>query len=212
VTLAHLTALPDEPREGAPLFVLLHGRGADEHDLLPLRAELGEGAMVVCPRAPFDAAPWGYGPGYAWYRYLGDDRPEPESFARSAEALAAFLQTLPEQLPVAPGALLVGGFSQGGTTALGTVLATDVEVGGVIVLSGFLPAHPRVDADGARDLPVFWGHGTHDPAIPHALGERGRARLRKAGAALEARDYPMGHALHPDELRHLREWAAALAG
>jgi phospholipase/carboxylesterase len=188
--------------------VLLHGRGADEHDLLPLRAELGEDAIVVCPRAPFDAAPWGYGPGYAWYRYLGDDRPEPASFTQSVEALADFLRSLPDQLPVAPCALLVGGFSQGGTTALGTVLASGVEVDGVIVLSGFLPSHPQVDAARARGLRVFWGHGTHDPAIPHALGERGRARLRAAGAALEARDYAMGHAVHPDELRDLREWSA----
>lgn len=206
--LTHRISTPDRPRDGAPLFVLLHGRGADEHDLLPLRRELGDDAIVVCPRAPFDAAPWGYGPGFAWYRYLGEDRPEAASFSHSADLLAGFLRELPDLLPVRPGALLVGGFSQGGTTALGTALAREVAADGIIVLSGFLPAHPEVDPERARGMELFWGHGTHDPAIPHQLGERGRAVLRAAGAKLQAHDYPMGHALHPGELADLRAWAA----
>jgi phospholipase/carboxylesterase len=210
--LTHRMAAPPGASDGATVLVLLHGRGADESDLLPLGRALGEDVVVVCPRAPFDAAPWGYGPGYAWYRYLGDDRPEPESFTASADALAAFLEALRGELPLRPGKLLLGGFSQGGTTALGTTLARGLRVDGVVVLSGFLPSHPEVDAARAKGLPVFWGHGTHDPAIPHTLGERGRARLLEAGAAVEAHDYRMGHAIHPDEVDDLRRWAGSVGG
>jgi phospholipase/carboxylesterase len=210
--LSHRLDTPPGVADGATVLVLLHGRGADESDLLPLGRHLGEGVVVACPRAPFDAAPWGYGPGFAWYRYLGDDRPEPESFTASADALKEFLAALPALLPVRPGRLLVGGFSQGGTTALGTTLARGLEVDGVIVMSGFLPSHPEVDPSRARGLPVFWGHGTQDPAIPHALGARGRTLLQARGALLEARDYRMGHAIHPDELADLRAWMEMIGG
>ena len=71
----------------APLIVLLHGRGANRFDLLSLADHMPAHAQVVFPEAPFAAAPWGYGPGSAWYRFLGRNRPEPDSFSRSLDAL-----------------------------------------------------------------------------------------------------------------------------
>jgi phospholipase/carboxylesterase len=52
----------------------------------------------------------------------------------------------------------------------------------------------------------FWGHGTADPAIPFAMGQEGRAALRAAGAALETRDYPIGHGISPEEAADVRAW------
>jgi phospholipase/carboxylesterase len=75
--LEHELHLPGGARDGAPLLVLLHGRGADRFDLLELGPLLAPGAVVVTPQAPFPGLPWGYGPGWAWYRFLGRDRPEP---------------------------------------------------------------------------------------------------------------------------------------
>ena len=115
MSLEYEVRMPDEPRDGAPLIVLLHGRGSDRFDLLGLRRGLPSGAIIVTPQAPFPGAPWGYGPGWAWYRFLGDDRPEPESFGESQALLEQFLTSLPAQLPIQPGQMVLGGFSQGGT-------------------------------------------------------------------------------------------------
>lgn len=216
--LRYERAVPPEAEDGAPLVILLHGRGTDRFDLLGLAPHVAPRAVVVTPEAPHPAAPWGYGPGHAWYRYLGGDLPEPESFDASQQALAEFLAEVPARLPVRTGPLVLGGFSQGGTMSLAYALRNPGAAPLVLCLSGFLPAHPTVRAspETVRGTRFFWGHGTMDPAIPFAMAERGRAALRQAGAELEARDYAMGHAIGPDEARDVREWigraAAALAG
>jgi phospholipase/carboxylesterase len=203
--------VPPDARDGAPLVVLLHGRGADRFDLAGLAPHLAPQAVVVTPEAPYPGAQWGYGGGWAWYRYLERDVPEPESFARSQQALDEFLAALPEALPVRTGPMVLGGFSQGGTMSLACALRHPGRYPHVVCFSGFLADHPDVHAtaETVAGTRFFWGHGTQDPAIPIALAVRGRARLEAAGAELEARDYPMGHMISADELRHVRAWLDA---
>src|SRR5690606_28658325 len=114
---------PEGVEDGAPVVVLLHGRGASKEDLRVLRPHLPAGVIAAFPQAPFEAAPWGYGPGWAWYRYLGEDRPEPESFNASLDALDAWLTALPDALPVKPGPLALGVFSHGGTLSVAIAMA-----------------------------------------------------------------------------------------
>src|SRR5207244_4257743 len=58
----------ERPSDGDPegLVVLHHGRGADDHDLLPLADALDPARRlhVVTPRAPLSLPGW---PGYHWY-------------------------------------------------------------------------------------------------------------------------------------------------
>ena len=202
--------VPDGVREGAEVVVLLHGRGSDEQDLLALHPHFAAGTVVVAPRAPFPGAPWGYGPGWAWYRYLGGTTPEPESYEQSQRALLELVEGLPDLLPVAPGRVTLGGFSQGGTMSLGFALRNPGVVPRVLNFSGFLPDHPtvRASAESVRGTRFFWGHGVQDPAIPHEYARAGRAELVAAGADLEARDYPIGHWIAPEELRDALGWMA----
>jgi phospholipase/carboxylesterase len=195
-------------RDGAPVVLLLHGRGADEQDLAGLAAHLPAGAVVVLPRAPFPGAPWGYGPGWAWYRFLGGARPEPESFGASQDALDALVDALPALLPVAPGPLVLGGFSQGGTMSLAWALRHPGRAAAVLNFSGFLPEAPGVAATAASvaGTAIFWGHGADDPAIPHHRAVQGQAVLRAAGAELEACDYPIGHWIDARELADATRW------
>lgn len=200
--------IPPEARDGAPVIVLLHGRGSDETDLLGLQRGLPPEAMVVTPRAPFPGAPWGYGPGWAWYRFLGRNRPEAESFERSQQELDAFLDALPGLLPVTPGRVVLGGFSQGGTMSVAHALRNPGKAPLVMNFSGFLADHPslRVAPETVEGTSFFWGHGTQDPSISFALAVEGRAALRDAGAELEARDYGIGHWIDPQELQDAVDW------
>jgi phospholipase/carboxylesterase len=206
--LRYEQGVPDGVKEGAPLVVLLHGRGSDRFDLLGLAPHLAPDAVVVTPEAPHPGPPWGYGPGWAWYRFLGGSLPEPESFEASQRALKEFLAHLPDRLPVRTGPLVLGGFSQGGTMSVAYALRNPGAAAAVLCFSGFLADHPsvRVAPQTVAGTRFFWGHGTQDTAIPWTLGEEGRAALRAAGASLEARDYPIGHGISPDEAREAREW------
>jgi phospholipase/carboxylesterase len=163
---------------------------------------------VIAPEAPFPAAPWGYGPGSAWYRFLGRNRPEPESFSQSLAALEEFIGGLPSVLGGTPSKLALGGFSQGGTMSIGYALSHPGAIPRVINFSGFLADHPQVIArpetvGGAR---FFWGHGRMDGNIPFDLAEEGRAQLRAAGADLTERDYAIGHWIDPSEIADAVSW------
>lgn len=200
--------IPENADDGSPVLILMHGRGSDERDLLSLAPRFPEGTIVVAPRAPFPGAPWGYGPGWAWYRFIADDRPEPESFAEGQRELREFVDGLPELLPIQPGSIAVGGFSQGGTMSLGFALREPGRVSMALNFSGFVPAHPSVvvTPETVKGTRFFWGHGTRDPSIPFELAELGRAKLNAAGADLEARDYQIGHWIAPEELEDAVRW------
>lgn len=187
---------------GGTVVVLLHGRGSDMHDLQGLRALLPDAWTLVTPQAPFPAAPWGYGPGGAWYRYVEGERVVVETMAESLARLDAFLRALPATLGFQPERLVLGGFSQGGTMSLAFALSHPGAVDAVLNFSGFLASHVALDESGGAPprTPIFWGHGTGDPAIPFALAERGRARLRRAGATVEAHDYRIGHSIAAEEV------------
>ena len=200
--------VPNNAAEGAPVIVLLHGRGSHKGDLMGLQPGLPPEAIVVTPQAPFSGAAWGYGGGWAWYRYLGGTTPEPETFLAGQAELETFLHALPELLPVKPGPIVLGGFSQGATSSLAYALRHPGELDGVLVFSGFLANHPSVAAtpETVASTRFFWAHGTQDPMIPFSDGIDGRAALAAAGADLTTTDYPIGHWIEPSELAAATGW------
>lgn len=208
-SLAHELTTHGTAADGSPVAVLLHGRGADRYDLKGLAPLLPEGSIVVTPEAPHPGAPWNYGPGWAWYRYVREDRVVADTLAASLGRLHTFLQRLPDLLRVKPGPVLLGGFSQGGTTSLAYALTHPGAVDAVAVLSGFLVDAPDlvpVSGEAMEGTPVFWGHGLMDPAIPFDLGQRGRKRLDARGVDLTVGDYQMGHAITEKEMADLSGW------
>jgi len=206
--LEFLKSGPSRAVDGSPVLVLLHGRGSDMGDLRSLAEILPGNGSLITPQAPHPGGPWGYGSGWAWYRYLGEDRADPASLDASLTALERFLTHLPQAIGFQPGPLVLGGFSQGGTTSLAYALRHPGSVAGIVNLSGFLVSAESLDVqpEALGETPLFWAHGTQDPAVPFTLALRGRKRLQGAGRRIEARDYTMGHWVSPEEMKDLRGW------
>lgn len=209
MSLKYLSRIPEGAEDGTPVVLLLHGRGSHEGDLINLSQAFAQSA-VLAPRGPHPGAPWGYGPGFAWYRYVREDRVISQTLHDSLAALDSFLDNLPEILSFAPGPILMGGFSQGGTTSLAYALSRLGRLAGVLNFSGYLvneeTLEPREDV--LSPLHLFWGHGTEDPQIPFSLALKGRKRLKVETPSLvtEARDYPIGHGIDPVELQDASAW------
>ena len=205
--LEHVVAAPRTISKAYAMLVLLHGRGADAQDLLPLAAELGrEDLIVLAPQAPY-ALPGPFGMGYAWYDMHEIGEPDPATFAPSLERLRQFLDTAIAGYPVSPERVFLLGFSQGAVMALGVVLTDPSCLAGVVALSGYLPmtADAAQRADLGR-LPVFVGHGDADPLIAVDEGRRARDVLTAAGADVSYREYPTAHRITPAELHDIRAW------
>ena len=187
--------VPRDADDGATVLVLLHGRGSHGGDLQALAPWLPKGWGLLTPQAPHLASPWGYGPGWAWYRYVDGDRLVSDTLDRSLSELDTFLDEIPDLIRLRPGRLVLGGFSQGGTTSLAYALTRPGRATAVLNFSGFLADTELIDpGDLSPDATsVFWAHGTRDGNIPFALAADGRARLTRAGVPLTVRDYEIGH-------------------
>jgi len=194
--------VPDGADQTSTVAILLHGRGSHKGDLQGLVPVLPSDWVVITPQAPFSGMEWGYGPGWAWYRYVAENRLVEETLAESLGRLDDFLERLPEILGFAPTTIILGGFSQGGTMSIAYAMSRPGTVKAALNFSGFVAASlalpSGVEAETAT--PIFWGHGTRDPNIPFHMAIDGRQALNEAGVPLISADFPIGHWIVPEEI------------
>ena len=186
----------------AGALVLLHGRGADEHDLFPLLDLLDPERLLlgVTPGGPLHLPPGGR----HWYALGGIPTPDPETFLSTAPRLAAFL----DALPVPADRTVLGGFSQGAVMSWAMSLGPSrTRPAAVVALSGFLP---RVDGyplepERLAGVPVAVAHGLLDPVIPARFGAEAAETLAAAGADVLRLETPVPHMVDPAWIEPLRE-------
>ena len=141
-------------REGTPLIVALHGRGADERTFSEIAPYLPEDASIAFVRAPIAE-----GDGYAWFANRGIGRPIAESISASAGQLFDWL----DEVAASHTTVSLLGFSGGMAMAGGLLLAQPQRFSSAVLLSGTLPwdaglptetgrlnGHPRVLGAGRR--------------------------------------------------------------
>lgn len=190
--------------------VVLHGLGADGYDFVPIVKELETlgvpPARFVFPHAP--TMPVTINGGYvmrAWYDILGTDlvRREDEAGLRSSQAAIEALLEREMARGIAPGRIVLAGFSQGGAVTLQVGLRQTEPLAGLVVLSSYLPLAAQAAAerhDGSRSVPIFMAHGTQDPVVPLARGTAARDQLQQLGYAVEWHEYPMPHSVCAEEV------------
>ena len=192
----------------AGLLVLHHGRGADEHDLLPLGDALDPERRlhVVTPRAPLELPGW---PGYHWYVVPRVGYPDFETFHGAYRRLAAFHDELWERTTLGPERTVLGGFSMGSVMSYSLGLSGERRApAGILAFSGFVPTvegwEPAVES--RRSLRAFIAHGRQDPIMEVAFARRARERLESAGLEVEYHESDVGHQIDPAVLPRAGAW------
>ncbi len=195
--------------EPAGALVLLHGRGADEHDLFPLLDGLDPERRLVgaTPRGPLSLPPGGA----HWYELGGIGTPERETFSVSYAAASAWLEGFLSEHEVGYDRVVLGGFSQGGVMAYSLALGSGPRPAAIVAFSSFVPTVEGFELDLSPPLPpVAIGHGTLDPVIEVEWGRRARALLENAGAEVLYRETPMFHQIDPEFVREIAGWLSLI--
>lgn len=194
--------------------IWLHGLGADGHDFEPIVPELrlptDLALRFVFPHAPPRPVTLNGGMVMrAWYDIVSLDA-EGRADAAGVHESTAILDDLIEREKtrgIAADKIVIAGFSMGGAIAINTALHTKERLAGMMALSTYLPLPGEIDAaNGHRDLPVFMAHGSFDPMLPMQWGQLSAEKLEEAGFAVEWHEYPMAHAVCPEEIRDISAW------
>lgn len=194
--------------EAAGTLVLLHGRGTDEHDLLPLLGVLDPKRRChgITLGAPLALPPGGK----HWYAVHRVGHPDPATFTPT---LAELIRVLDDELELDWSRTVVGGFSQGGAMAYAVGLGAGRPVpAGILAMSTFVPILDdgswEPDFAARPQLPVAHVHGEHDPVIGIEFGRAARDRIEAAGLPLLYREFPGAHHVDPRLLPVLADWIA----
>lgn len=196
--------------------VWMHGLGADGHDFEPIVPELRLPATTrirfVFPHAPLRPVTINQGHVMrAWYdvRALAGVRREDEAGVRQSARQIEALLARERQRGIAPGRIVIAGFSQGGAMALHVGLRYADRLAGILALSCYLPLSNTLPTEASpanRDVPIFWAHGLHDPMIPQAMAEQGRAQLAELGYQIDWHQYPIPHSVSAEEIADVARW------
>jgi len=208
---ANATRWAPDNREGLPLLVLLHGYGADEHDLFGLVPYLPDGIAVASIAAPL-TPPWP-APGRSWYPIDGLNGRDPDAVTHAARAVLDWLDAHAGDAP----RIALLGFSQGAAVSLQALRLDASRFGAVVALSGYASPDELPDDEALRESRplVFWGRGTNDDVIPAVLIDH-TSQWLPDHSELTGRVYPgLTHSISEAELLDvkvfLEKWRDASA-
>ena len=202
-------------------LIWLHGLGADGEDFVPMVNELNLPVAIryIFPHAPERAVT--LNGGYvmrAWYdifapfdpstmlKTSSDARQDGDGIRDSQKTIESLIaQEVARGIP--PERIFLAGFSQGGAIALHTAIRQSQPLGGVLVLSAYLPLAGAASLESvSRNTPVFMAHGRDDNIVPLAFGMASKERLLALGYTVEWHDYAMQHSVSNQELRDIEAW------
>lgn len=180
--------------------VLLHGWGANLHDLAPLAPALNlPEYQFICADAPF---PHPEVPGgMMWYDLESEDY---FGLAESRQMLADWLQSLESSTGVPLDRTILSGFSQGGAMILD--VGVKLSVAGLVSMSGYLHAAPEPEPVGDRLPPILIMHGRQDPVVPLRAAHQVRETYQLLGASVQYHEFNMGHEICPAEIALMRNF------
>ena len=203
----------NEPKEKAQAVIIwLHGLGSSAENMSILANELHfkhpvKHVFLQAPSRPITINGGMVMPG--WYDITGQsilDRQDVEGMKQSTDLVH---QAIDAQLnsDYSSEDIYLAGFSQGAAVTLFAGMSYPRPLGGLVVMSGYLPCQDCVAFQQPQTLPVFFGAGEFDNIVLPQWSHQGFQLLKTKGyGELILRDYNMGHEICSEELNDLASW------
>ena len=151
---------------GHPVFILLHGTGGDEHDLLPVAEVLDMEAGILSIRGNVSENGMN-----RFFKRHGEGNYDVEDLMRRGQELYEFIEEKSEEHGFSLEDAVYFGFSNGANIAINMLLLDESRINKAML---YAPMYP-IDVEGTVDLPdtkVFLSMGENDPIVPVRESER----------------------------------------
>jgi predicted esterase len=200
---AHVFQRAKDP--DAPVLLLLHGTGGDEHDLLPIAAMLAPDAAVLSPRGNVleNGMP-------RFFRRLAEGVFDLDDLRFRTHELARFVAAAANRYDFDRGRTIGVGFSNGANIAASLLLLEPDALAGAVLFRAMVPLVPD-ELPPLAGKRVLISSARHDPLIQPDESERLRALFERAGAEVAFAWQRGGHQLTSEDLALARQWLAAPA-
>ncbi len=201
------------PPDATSSVIWLHGLGADGHDFEPIPPLMKlPHTRFILPHA--EHRPVTINRGFvmrAWYDILSlsfDGVRNSEPDIRTSQAQIEALIKRENERGVPSERIVLVGFSQGGAMSLHTGLRWTEPLAGIVVLSAYLLLSDQLEREASPQnsaTPMLFCHGRQDPVVPVFLGKAAYEQVRAANPERQIAwfDYPMQHAVCPEELAEI---------
>lgn len=188
-----------QPGSSSRTILVMHGTGADEHNILSLAKALDANASILSPRGMHLEA----GMNRFFERY-SDGTFNEESIDTAVQELAEFIAAAIAEYAINANNIFATGFSNGANTASALMIRHPELLVGAALFGSTIPyTHvDRVDLSGKR---IWLANGDQDSYAPVAVSERWVEQLRDFGANATWLRHPGGHQISHEHVRLIAE-------
>jgi phospholipase/carboxylesterase len=182
-------------------FLLLHGTGGNEQDLVPLAYELDKSAAILGPRGK--VLENGIAPRF--FRRLAEGVFDLEDLKFRTNELADFVIDASKTYDFDLQHIIAVGYSNGANIAASMLLLRPEILSSAILFRAMVPLVPERSAD-LSNKHIFMSSGLYDPIVSRQEAENLFGLFKKAGANISLSWQESGHELAMNEIQKAKEW------
>lgn len=184
-------------------LVALHGTGGDEHDLIPLAQQLGQGAAIISPRGRVKEGQWN-----RFFARFSSGAFDEKDLIGQSQSLADFVLDAANRYHRSIDQLVALGYSNGANIAAATLLLRPDVFWKLVLLRPMLPLRHPESVD-LRDKDIVIIRGANDSAIPKRSTDQLIEVLLTNGARVDVHEIDAGHELTPQDVQIAAQWLAS---
>jgi phospholipase/carboxylesterase len=186
-----------------PTFLLLHGTGGNEEDLISVGREISSEAAILSPRGKVleNGVP-------RFFRRLAEGVFDIEDLKFRTNELADFVINASKVYGFDLQYVIAIGYSNGANIASSMLLLRSEVLSTAILFRAMVPLVPEVLPDLANKH-IFMSSGQYDPIVPKQETERLFSLFKKAGAEVSLYWQRSGHELRMEEVKKAKEWVSS---
>lgn len=190
-------------RASDPTFLLLHGTGGNERDLLPIAQDIkiNNGVLAVKGNVDEDG-------NARFFKRFTDGSPDITDMVERTDELNAFVNKAAQTHDFDRDNVIALGYSNGANIATSLLFHHEASLKGAILLHPFVP-RKDIQLPDLTDVPIFISAGATDTLVLPGEAVQLKKMLEQAGADVKLYLTDAGHALVNSEIEAATEWYKA---
>lgn len=184
-----------QPGSSSRTILVLHGTGADEHNLLGLGKALDPNASLLSPRGMHLE-----GSMNRFFERYADGTFNEESIDVAVEELVAFIAAAIAEYAIDTNNIFATGFSNGANTASALLVRQPDLLTGAALFGSTIP-FKTIDPVDLNEKRIWLANGDQDSYAPVDVSDRWVKQLRQFGAEVTWLRHPGGHQISHEHVQ-----------